>query len=59
MDTLSVILIAIGRFVLFVLFTAYFLKSYIVMNSSGNPGEENESLNKEESSVIAEMDGQK
>ncbi|WP_292466584.1 hypothetical protein [Methanolobus sp.] len=59
MDTLSVILSAIGLFVLFVLFTAYFLKSYIVMNSSGNAGEENESLNKEESSVIAEMDGQK
>jgi hypothetical protein len=59
MDALSVILTAIGLFVLFVLFTAYFLKSYLVMNSSGNAGKENGSLNKDEPSVSPELDEQK
>ncbi|WMW21491.1 hypothetical protein RE476_08765 [Methanolobus mangrovi] len=59
MDLFSVILIAITLFVVFVLLTAYFLKSYIVMNSIDNKGEEDGSLDKEEPSVIPETDEQK
>lgn len=47
MDTLSVILVAIALFAVFVLLTAYFLKSSIVMNSI-NKGTVDNSFKKEE-----------
>ncbi|SFM76559.1 hypothetical protein [Methanolobus profundi] len=50
MDTLSAILIGIALFVAFVLFTAYFLKSYIVMNSMEKAAKSNGSADDEDAS---------
>ncbi|WP_340820271.1 hypothetical protein [Methanolobus sp. WCC4] len=59
MDTLSVFLIAIGLFVLFVLFTAYFLKSYIVMNSADSEDREETSSEDVDPSEYSEMEEKK
>lgn len=48
MDALSAILIGIALFVAFVVLTAYFLKSYIVMNSIQSSNESDSSAENED-----------